>query len=257
MIENVKDFVSRYAALDEPIPYKELLIYPVIVRDYYKLALYSDVLCVEKNTIQDLDVIQMNYLDFLFEYLFKDKRLLDEHSTYTFGDFYKEKLVQILILSFHTDIENIKVYKNKNHNILVINNIYINAQEFDDIRRIIMYQNIYNYDDTYVSPDIKKAMEEYYTVKNQGLTNPELEDKMAELTAMTGILKKDILNMTYREFENVFDASMGRLEYQINRTAEVSGMVKFDKPIRHWIYQRKRNKFEEAFTSYKEFKKKI
>lgn len=255
MIENVKDFVSRYAALDEPIPYKELSIKPVLVRDYYKFAVYSDVLHIEKNEIQDLDVIQMNYLDFLFEYIFKDARVLDEATQYTMGQLYQDKFCQILMLCFQTT--DIKVFKQNNHNILIIDNITINDNEFDDIRRIIMYQNIYDYDDGYISPDIRKAMEDYYAVKNKGLTSPELEDKMAELTAMTGILKRDILTMTYREFENVFDASMGRLEYQINRTAELSGMTKFDKPIKHWIYQRKKDKFNEAFTSYENLKKKI
>lgn len=255
MIENVKDFVSRYAALDEPIPYKDLLIKPILVRDYYKFSVYSDVLYIEKNEIQDLEVIQMNYLDFLFDYIFQDKRVINEKAQYTMGELYQEKLFQILTLCLGA--KDIRVYKNCNHNILIVDNVAINSNEFDDIRRIIMYQNIYDYEDEYISPDIKKAMADYFAVKNQGMTSPELEDKMAELTAMTGILKKDILDMTYREFENVFDASMGRLEYQINRTAEMSGMVKFDKPIRHWIYQRKRNKFEEAFTSYKEFKKKI
>lgn len=257
MIENVKQFVSAYATLDAPIPYNNLLIHPILVKNYYEFNIYSDILHLNKNAIQDLNVIQMNYLDFIVDYLLQDNHIIDEQTQYTMGQFYAVKLICILSLCFQVRTEDIQIYKSNGQNLLSINNIEINASAFDDIRRIIMYQNIYDYSDEYVNPDIQKAMEEYYAVKNQGLTMPNLEDKMAELTAMTGILKKDILMMTYREFENVFDASLGRLEYQIGRTAELSGMVKFDKPIRHWIYQRKKNKYEDAFTSYKEFKKKI
>lgn len=269
MIENVKQFVSPYVALDEPIPYKELLICPVSVRNSSNFMFYADVLCTEKNSIPNFEVIQMNYLDFVIDYLMADKTVIDEKLQYTVGDLYREKLLLVLSLCIQ-NVQNIQIYKKDNHNILFIVvdtvndkgelvpcGVHINAQEFDDIRRIIMYQNIYDYSDDYVNPEIKAAMEEYYKIANKGLVDPELEDKIAALTAMTGLMKRDILTMTWREFQNVFSVSLSKLDYQISKTAELSGMVKFDKPIKHWVYQRQQDKYKDAFTSYDKFKKKI
>lgn len=256
MIENVKKFVAPYVALDDPIPYKDLFICPVSVRNSSDFMFYADVLCTEKNSIPDFEVIQMNYLDFVIDYLMQDKTVINEKLQYTMGDLYREKLLLVLSLCIK-DVQDIKVYKKDNHNILLINEIPINAQEFDDIRRIIMYQNIYDYSDDYVNPEIKEAMEEYYKIVNKGMIDPELEDKIAALTAMTGLMKRDILTMTWREFQNVFSVSLSKLDYQISKTAELSGMVKFDKPIKHWVYQRQQDKYKDAFTSYDKFKKKI
>lgn len=269
MIENVKKFVAPYVALDDPIPYKDLLICPVSVRNSSDFMFYADVLCTEKNSISDFEVIQMNYLDFVVDYLMQDKTVINEKLQYTMGDLYKEKLLLVLAMCIK-DVQNIMVYKKDNHNILciIVNvtddkgnmvpcDVHINAQEFDDIRRIIMYQNIYDYSDDYVNPEIKEAMEEYYKIVNKGMIDPELEDKIAALTAMTGLMKRDILTMTWREFQNVFSVSLSKLDYQISKTAELSGMVKFDKPIKHWVYQRQQDKYKDAFTSYDKFKKKI
>ena len=74
---------------------------------------------------------------------------------------------------------------------------------------------------------------------------------------MIGVLKKDIKNITYREFESIFNYCQGRIEYQINRTAELSGNVEFKNPIEHWIYHKPFNPFGEAFTSYEGFKDKL
>ena len=98
-----------------------------------------------------------------------------------------------------------------------------------------MFQNIIGYDDEYVSDDVKKVIDDYYAIKNKGLVNPSIEDKMSALTAMIGITKNQIIKMTYREFENTFKFAMDKNEYQIGRTAELSGNVKFDKPVDHWV----------------------
>lgn len=263
MIQDVKNYVSYYATIDEPIPYKNLFIYPILVKDYYNFVSCYDILCVEKNNIntenmQDkIKIIQMSYLDFIFEYLTQDNTIIDENLQYTVGKLNTEKLVMILFKCLHLDLDKIQIkYENK-HYILVLNGIEINFQEFDEIRRIILYQNVYDYFDEYINPDFKKAVDDYYAIKNKGLVNPELEDKMSALTALTGILKKDMLNMTYREFENVFHTSMERMEYQINKTAELSGNVKFEKPIDHWVYKKKKNRYEDAFVSADAVKDKI
>ena len=53
MIKDVKSFVKRYAAFDEPIPFKGLLIYPILLKQYYDFKVSYDILCIEKDKIRN------------------------------------------------------------------------------------------------------------------------------------------------------------------------------------------------------------
>lgn len=256
MIQDVKELVARYSSVDEPVPYKGLSIYPIYVKNYYDFGISYDVLLIDKNAIPDIEVIQMSYLDFLFKKLMVDETKIDEKSNVTVGMIYVSKLTTLLTNCFHVDGSEIKVRMQDNHIILTIKDVDINSMEFEDIKRIILYQNIYDYSDEYVDPDVKKAIDEYYRIKNKGIKMPDLETKMAALTAMIGLTKKNMLDMTYREFEYVFHIATQKQDYEINKTAEMSGMVKFEKPIEHWIYQQKKDRYADAFTNFDEFKKK-
>lgn len=256
MIRNVKQFISYYTTLDEPVEYHGLKIYPIKVRDYYNFVIYSSVLNIDKDSIEDLNVIQMNYLDFLVFHAMKDETFIDDTKTVTNGQLIYEKLMGVFSLFLHASEVSINITQNK-HIVIVCDGVEINAQTFDDIRKIIMYQNLIDYDDTYVNPEIKAAYDEYWATKNKDIIAPDLEHRIADFTAMTGVLKKDVLDMSYREFEMAFDAAKDKLEYQIAKTGEMSGMIKFKNPIEHWIFKRKKSKYEGVFTDYGDFKKKI
>lgn len=253
---DVKALVERYATIDEPVPLKDgLLIYPILVKDYYTWHHCSDILNIDKNSIPDVQIIQMNYLDFLLQVAIADDTIVD--GDITIGMYRTIQLLDILALCFHIEKNEIKVQTKGKHIVLVLKDIEVNHNEFEQFMKIVKFQNIYQYDDTYIDPEVKKTIEEYYSIKNQGISMPELEDKMACLTAMTGILKKDLVQMTYREFEQVFHRATERIDYQVQKTAELSGMVKFDKPVEHWIYQKKKSLYQDAFTSYEGFRNKI
>lgn len=257
MLQNVKDYVTRYATLDEPVPYKSLLIYPVLVRDFFSFAAYYDVIQIDKDSIADPEIISMSYLKFLVEIVFKNDTIIDG-TEFTVGQINVDKFVLLMKLCFHlSDDDEIEISQENNRYYLYIKGEKIKAKEFDEIIKIIMFQNVYDYFDDYINPDFKKAVDEYYAIKNKGLINPDLEAKMSAVTAMTGMKKKDFLDMTYREFENVFHSALNKMDYEIAHTAEMSGFVKFDKPIDHWVYQRKKNRYEDAFTSYDGLKDKI
>ena len=61
MIEHIKELY-----FDEPIPYKELLIYPVTMKDYLEFHLAVSCLLIDKNSIPDVNIISMSYLRFLY-----------------------------------------------------------------------------------------------------------------------------------------------------------------------------------------------
>lgn len=257
MIDNVKEYVTRFATFDEPVPYKSLLIYPVLVRDFFSFATCFDVIQIDKDSIPDPDIISMSYLKFLIEIVFKNDTKIGD-TDYTIGQINSDKFVLLMKLCLHlSDDDEIIILQENNKYYLQIKDEKIKAKEFDEIIKIIMFQNVYDYFDDYIDPDFKKAVDEYYAVKNKGLINPDLEAKMTAVTVMTGMKKQDFFDMTYREFENVFHSALNKMDYEIAKSAEMSGMVKFDKPVDHWVYQRKKNRYEDAFTSYDGLKEKI
>lgn len=242
----------KYIFKDKPVVYKlkcgkEINIYPVLVEDWDIFEENYDILTFNKLEIASPEIIQMSYLKFVIKILLKEEQ-------------FQSKLLNILELCLHEN--DIRVGYENNQPILVIcqDNIVkfkIYHKDFDDIKKIILYQNINDYDDRYISKDMRDMMDEYFRVKNGNLQPLSLEDKMSFLGNNSGLLKEVILKMTYRDFLSRFNLMIDQIEYQINKTAEMSGNVKFDKPIEHFIYKQKKNKYDQFFTSKEEFENKI
>ena len=119
----------------------------------------------------------MSYLDFLFKVMLPTDQsglLLD-------------KFCNILKLCLGMPDWKIKMDKKKRISILAPDDSFeITGKQFDDIKRIILYQNVPHYDDTYIDPDLKKMMGEVDRLKSQGINVPTLERRMAIITAHCG-----------------------------------------------------------------------
>ena len=110
-----------------------------------------------------------------------------------------------------------------------------------------MYQNVYGYeDDTDMNPDIKQAIDEYYSLVNKGKEPITLERKISVVTAHNGIMKKELLLMTYYSFMSLFEAVVDEIDYIVNKNIEANG-GKFKQPIEHFVYRDKKSKYSNAF----------
>lgn len=255
MIQDVKKYIQKYVDLDTPIPFKGLLIYPIYMSEYYDFEMAYDILCINKDSIPDINIIQMSYLDFLFKHAFLNATMIN--SNYSVGMYYMEKFRLILCMCCKLEAEQIQIIQESGKFILILNGVRINSQEFDELRRIILYQNLHDYSEEYVDPEVRKAVEDFYASKNKGIVMPQLEDKMAAISAVTGLTKKHFKEMTFREFDLLFEKCKRLVDYQIQATAAASGMVKYEKPIEDWIYHKPHNPYEQVFSSYDNFKDKV
>ena len=84
-----------------------------------------------------------------------------------------------------------------------------------------------------------------------------MRTKIATLQSLCGLNRKEIYGMTLLEFEDVFDSALSWEEYRINHGAEMSGMVKFDKPIEHPVYHKKHDKYAEMFVNADNFSEQL
>ena len=241
------DYLKRnFFYFDLPVDYSlgpnsTLKIYPVSVKDSEYFLYSKGILDIDKNSLPDVKIIQMSYLQFVFEYLMKDKENL-------------QKLVNILFLCLHFN----KPFFNfdENGKILLIDkelNVVINEKQFDDIRSIILYQNLIDYDDEYINPELKAKLDEAQYLKSRNIVAPSLERKIAIITAHTGIDKKSQLEMTYRSHTLLFQEVYEETEY--TTMYPILFMFGNADKTEQWIYKKKKGKFADQTISVSDYNK--
>lgn len=225
--------------LDVPYELKKggvLQIKPILVKDYLRYSWAKEILEISKNEINDIEIIQMSYLEFLIKKIFTVNKELEE------------KLRWIVKLCLNEDyvafVDNKLIICEKDSTIKYI----ITPKEFDDISKIIQSQNDPNYDDRYVSPEVKELMQEYYKVKYQNIISPSLEKRKAFVSSKTGKTFSQLNELPYREFELIYDACKDSEIYIGQKIIQGSYKYKVDGDIKHPLYESKKDPYEELFT---------
>lgn len=236
-----------YFAHDKSVPYQlrdgnTLNILPVYVQDYAVFYHSVGILKIDKNALNKVEYIQMKYLQFLFEVMFPQDK------------FYIQQFINIINLCL--DLKKAMINADEHGKVYIYDEekqIKIDAKDFDEISRIIMYQNFYRYDDSYVNPDVQRAMREVDELKGKAYEEISLERKEAIITAHTGISKKDLEGMTYRSFSMLFDEVCGEVEFTTTR--EIALFAGKGDEIEHWIYKKKKNKMDGYFVATEQYAK--
>ena len=211
---------EAYFTFDKPVPYKLkcgsiLQIKPVLLEDSMIFTSSYGILDIDKNLSTEVEVIQMSYLQFLMDRVIP----FVEHS--------KQQLVNICLLCLGFEFPYIDLNE-KGKPILIdfaqdteSKDIYprhiITAKEFDEIKKIILYQNLPNFDDEYINPELKANMEEYDRLKGKNIVQPTLERRMAIISAHTGISKAEQNAMTLRAHSSLFAEVVGEVEFSANK----------------------------------------
>lgn len=249
--------LNAYIPFNTPIPCGKWEVSPIRLKDWYDVADVVLMLEVDKNTLGQIEFIKMDVLSFFALMFFSDAE-----KSLKF-----ERLLR-LALSIPDD-EYIVMDKDANIFVgvpdveteegIILNNYtkrQITIEEFEDIRRAILFQNLIDYDDKYVDPDVKRQAEEYWRIKNKGNKSVSLEHKIICVQMKTGMTLEAIGNLTIRNFSQLFDIIAEESEYSALLFAQANG-VKFKKPLEHWAFKERKNKYEEAFCDADAFKNKI
>ena len=244
------DVLSReYFWFDKPVPYlisdgQEILITPIMVEDSEMFLSWIDVISIDKNSLNDVKYISMSYLEFLVSNLLMSP--IEQIAKASIG-----KIINILKLCLNFNGAISIRFNERNKPFIVYEDKKITPKQFEDIRRIILYQNIVGYDDEYINPDIKQMMDEMNEIKTRDIDYPNLERRMAIITAHTGLSKAEQMKMTYRSHTMLMKEVYGEVDYMSARTGVMVGNM-FSKnriEFEDWIYKKKRNKYEQYFTA--------
>lgn len=236
----------RYFYFDEPVEFElkdknKIFIYPVSLKDSEIFLSSISILNIDKNSSSSVEIIQMSYLKFLYMLISKEPNAI-------------QQFLNILMLCLKLKTPEIIWENEKNPTIYDPSlEIKINHNDFEDIRRIILYQNILNFDDEYIDPDLKKSIDKFEELKNRNVEIPNLERKMAIITTRTGIKKKEQENMTYRSHCLLFEEVCAEVEFTTTRAALLFAGSK--EPQEHWIYKNKKNKLDKYITYIDDYTK--
>lgn len=210
---------------DNPVPYKNLEIYPVTVKDYMKFHYFVDCLLLDKNSFPDAKIISMTYLRFLY-YISGD------------GNDSLYKLNELLKLCLHIgEDENISFYTRDDKAFFYVNDTEYSAKDFDEIAKIICEQNSVDTIDESIQKELRDAMEKAKEIKRkiQKSKMCSFEDQLICIMISTPMKLEDVYNLTIRKFHKIIKRIDHKLHYQIYKTASMSGFVKFKEEIKDWM----------------------
>lgn len=243
--------ITKCTTYDLPVEYKELKIYPVKMIDYLDFHLFASCLLLDKNSVPDIEVISMTYLDYL--YSLKD-------APYLF--FFDRLLKLVLDIPEEEQDSYISYFQKGKKSIFSINGVEYDSNDFEEIRNIICEQNCIEKIDETIQKELREEMRsaQEYRMKQNGNKMCSLEEQMVCVLISSSLKLHDIYELTIRKFSKILQRIDNKLHYQIYLSASMSGMVEIkDKSaLKHWMSDfNKKDKFEDVKVSKEEIENKI
>ena len=134
---------------------------------------------------------------------------------------------------------------------LYIKGIEVNSKNFKDLKRIYCYQNILDYNDDYIDPELKEALAEAAKLRAGNTEQPTLERQKACIVASTGYKFDELGQLTLRKFSLLVRIIVAKVDYTACKTGEMSGMGTFKSPYPHWVYANddpRKNRFKDIMS---------
>ncbi len=213
---------------NEYIEYKGVKLYPFLLEDYDIFEEVIDILLFDKNAISNVDIIKMSYLKFI---LFVVPHISEQYPDISI------KLDKLLGYVLKEQKFKFIVDKKEKIFINIDNKVLLNEFDFNEIKDIILKQNAVPVIDSRLHPDLRKELHENMELLSRLQHNKEgtMEDQVISYKCeMKYVSYENIKKMTIYQFRKELLRLNLIKEYLIYKTAECSGMVKFNLPIPHW-----------------------
>lgn len=253
-----------YYTFDSPVPYKNLIFYPVTMKDYFLFSYCSDCLMLEtdekpsKEKLEKMNIslveymrktITMNYLDFLYFSKNEENDLVS-------------KLHLLLSISLKRELNSERdvVYKIENDKaIIIIDGEKYDGQDFDEIRNIISEMNFLDVPNMNTQKEIRDSIKIYNKIQSGNSKPASIEDLMIAVSISTGFKMEDVYELSIRKFRKMLERLDAKLSYTMLTQASLSGMVEFKKKdfVKHWLGNLDKNELDDVLVSLDSVKEKI
>lgn len=122
-------------------------------------------------------------------------------------------------------------------NKLCIYNHELSAQDFEELKAVIMHCNILNYDgDEYIDPELKEEMEIKAKMLNKDYVSPTLEKQLICISSSTSYKFEELKDITIRKMSYLLKVIDRKGHYFAQIQGMYSGMVQFKEEPIHWIF---------------------
>lgn len=252
-----KNNLTPFLIYDIPFEYSDnITLYPVKMKDFFSFQQFHPAIILRKNEIfQEKDIIKMEYLEFI-KYACRNIELAQKYNMPLLAVSY-DYILQFLQIVCGEDA---KITYNSETLDFAINDKLITNKIFDDLRKIIIFQNDIDFDmDEFMNIDTVKALEkarEFEAKKNK--EKADIEDYIDSLCVSLKVTGNYVSNMSIRKFWRIIKRIQKQEEYQSCHSAEMTGMVTFKEPLRHWMTSiEKIDKYDNLKADEKEVRGKI
>lgn len=218
------------------IRYKNLLLQPITMHHFFDYIECIRILEIDKNKY--VQYVQMSELEFILN-LCSDTKFC-----YLF--------LRLLNLCTNYEADDIKFEYEGKKLYLYIGDNKFDKKDFENIKKIICYQNIPDYSDEEIDPDFKQALDEAKELMCKNSPKISMGNKISGIIAITGLSYDQIMNMTIIEFFDLFDKSIQLEEWRIYKRASLQPGVKFKNKLYHWLFRDKNMEYESIITSTKD-----
>lgn len=230
-------------------------IYPILVEDaelffklYWIFSIKKETFASQFDTDAQIKIIKGSNLDIL-ELMCTIKEL-------ELADYTTTCLKRGFSLILRQEIKKIKwYYVDDDAHIVLNDSIDIDSDDFDVIRKIVSYQNIVDYSDKYVNPEIQEELDKINAIKNKQYKPVTLEDRLVAVGILTGYEYSYLCGLTYRRFTKIEKMSFDEQEYIIKINALSHGAKFKDGELEHFLYKKDRGLI--GFTALDEVKNKF
>jgi hypothetical protein len=223
---------ETYFIYDKPIPYKKLVIYPVIMRDYLPFFYFAECLTLDKNAIPDVKIIGMNYYEYIYS----------KHTKETPYIAYFDALLKIVLR--RPDLNAIYRLNEKGKPIFIIDDTIYDVMDFDELRLMIAQYNNVELPNDKIQLAIREAKKKADEIRGRNSAKmASLEDQIVAVMLCSSLTTEQIYDLPIRKFIKILERADLKLHYSIYLSASMSGMVEFkDKDfIKHWLSEIKKD----------------
>lgn len=254
MADFKKDDYYNYFVNGEKVPLKlnktdkKVYVHPLLVRDYIIYEKGIEVLTLNKNRINDIEIIQMSYLNFLICLFVDNKDMLEDFTLLM------QKCLNCKNLSINEDNGRIVlVLCDDKHNVVSV----INEREFDELRHIILYQNNADYRELQLSEEVEQLYVDYIGLISQDTHVPTLEEKKSFLMYKSDMTLEQVNNLPIRYFEQMVSIAVKEMEFIGNKIIQGSYKYEVKEDIMHPLYIEKQDPLSKLFFNKDDFVNKL
>lgn len=149
------------------------------------------------------------------------------------------------------------IKRQENKKSLCVFDTEIKPQDFDELKEIVCYQNMPDFDDEYIDPQLKADLEAKAKLENPNAVSPTLEKQLICISISSPYTLEMLQNITIRKMVLMLRTIDAKAHYFCYKQGEMSGMISFKSELKHWIFSSDKHDISKDLMTLDDIKEKF